>query len=84
MIACDINSPKVYDYNRLVGGADVSEKPETKPTDTFSELGSKISQPSPSPRIENTVEAKDPGNKQPLPGSGPCCVCLSQTPGLVG
>lgn len=108
MIARKINSLRMHDHNRLVGGADVPEEPkpapepepepkaETEPANALSELDTKISQPPPlsdlpstpvqdtvQDTVQSEVEAKDSENKQPSPTSGPCCVCISQTPGLV-
>ncbi|XP_032673152.1 stress response protein nst1-like isoform X2 [Odontomachus brunneus] len=102
MIARKVNSLRMHDPNRLVGGADVPEertpepepepKAETEPVNASLELDTKISQPpspsdSPSTLVQDTVqsevEAKDSEDKQPSPASGPCCVCVSQTSGVV-
>ncbi|XP_025158596.1 SH3 domain-containing protein C23A1.17-like [Harpegnathos saltator] len=101
MSAYKINSPRVHDRDRLVGGADVSEEPAAKSevepaiaVPVVPELDTEVSDiplPSsdlPPTPVDDTVQpaakVKDPENKQSLPASGPCCVCISRTPGLVG
>lgn len=88
-LARAINSSKMYDHSRLVGGADVPKESELKTEPDSAKIQVEVSSPplhSPSVPAEDTVQpgVETKESKQPQAASGPCCVCMSQTPGLVG
>lgn len=91
---------KINSHNRLVGGADEeSVIEETLVKDPLPESVQEVSDaPSLSPPIPSTSPSspaekslddsaqleENSQTKQLLPASGPCCVCIPQTPGSVG
>lgn len=94
IIARKIHSPRMRNRGRLVGGADVTEEPESvpeakpgegAPARTVPEVPSPPSPVvPPTPPSSPVEEFAQTNDKQRLSAGGPCCFCVSQIPGSVG